>query len=117
MYIISIVVTDTKGTRFGQEGVTIRMASSYRAGDNRVFKNWKNSFVGADFGSIMFKKQEYAYGILISNYPIDDERNELGFCGIKVLESSVPVYVEQETFTDNTSMYILNNCSTDRISA
>ena len=109
--------SETKGARFGQNGVTIRLASSYKKDDNRVYKNWKSSVVGADFGSIMFKKQDYDYGILISNYPVDDDRNTIGFCGIKVLESSEPLEVEQETVTENTSMYILINSETEIFSA
>ncbi len=99
----------SKSMRFGENGVTIRLSSNYRLGDNRVEKNWENSVVGADFGSIMFKKENYEYGILISNFPIDDSRNNLGFCGIKVLESSSPIRVERLTNTDGDGMYKTGN--------
>src|SRR5699024_10920202 len=66
------VYNELKNIRFGEKGVTIRLSSNYKPGDNRVEKNWENSVVGADFGSIMFKKENYEYGILISNFPVDD---------------------------------------------
>lgn len=96
--------TSTKGVRFNQKGVTIRMASSYNINSNRVYRNW-NCSIEDDFGNIFFKKNPYEFGILISNYPIDDERNELGFCGIKVIRSGQQEYRSQMTSLRNGSMY------------
>ena len=96
---------DTKGTRFRQQNVTVRIASSYNQEDNRTYKLWRNVEEGDDFGSVMFKKQEYKYGILIVNYPEDDPRNEIGFRGIKVIEAGKAVEQEQITSTENSSMY------------
>lgn len=100
---------NTKGTRFNQQNVTVRIASSYRIEDNRTFKLWRSVELGNDFGSVMFKKQEYKYGILIINYPEDDERNEIGIRGIKILEAGEAIEQEQLTSTRNNSMYAKND--------
>ncbi|MBA6151449.1 DEAD/DEAH box helicase family protein [Gelidibacter maritimus] len=94
----------TKGTRFGQKGVTVRIASGYNLSSNRVYKNW-NCGLESDFGSVFFKKQQYEFGLLISNYPVDDVRNTLGFCGIKILVSGEREFRNQETDVLNGSMY------------
>ncbi len=96
---------NTRGTRFNQDNVTVRIASSYRQEDNRTFKLWRTVETGDDFGSVMFKKQEYRFGILIINYPENDERNEVGFRGIKILESGNAFEQDQITTTRNSSMY------------
>ncbi|MEO9501895.1 MAG: hypothetical protein ABJN73_05725 [Nonlabens ulvanivorans] len=59
----------------------------------------------SDFGNVFFKKNEYNYGILISNFPKDDLRNQLGFTGIKVFEVGKSEIREQHTDVDNHSMY------------
>lgn len=98
----------TKGTRFGQKGVTVRISSSYNQGSNRVYRNW-NCNIDDDFGNIFFKKNQYEYGILISNYPIDDSRNTLGFCGVKIIRSGEREWRVQETNINNSSMYGIQN--------
>jgi len=94
----------SKGARFGQKGVTVRIASSYKSNSNRVYKNW-NCTNDDDFGSVFFKKNQYEYGLLISNYPVDDERNQKGFCGVKVIRSGERFFRNQETSVLNASMY------------
>tara|TARA_R110002072_G_scaffold7503_2_gene40606 strand:+ start:360148 stop:361914 length:1767 start_codon:yes stop_codon:yes gene_type:complete len=94
----------TRGVRLNASDVTIRLASSYNQSSNRVYRNW-NCNVADDFGNIFFKKNQYKYGILISNYPIEDERNTLGFTGIKILHSGTAEWRSQETNVQNNSMY------------
>jgi len=94
----------SKGVRFKQEGVTVRIASGYNQNSNRVYRNWDCN-LNADFGNIFFKKNQYEFGILISNYPADDHRNQLGFTGIKILKSGVLHWRSLKTNTDNGSMY------------
>ena len=72
-----------KGFKLGQKGTTVRATSSYNPASNRVYKNWGSDYSN-DFGNV-FKKNQYKYGLLISNYPVSDPRNTIGFCGIKVL--------------------------------
>ena len=98
----------TKGTRFNQKGVTVRIASSYNKDSNRVYKYW-NCNLQSDFGNIFFKKIQYNYGILISNYPHDDIRNTTGIKGIKIITSGKREWRDQETVVKNNSMYILND--------
>ncbi|WP_417371480.1 hypothetical protein [Gelidibacter japonicus] len=100
----------TKGTRFKQMGVTVRIASSYNEASNRVYRNWKCTQQD-DFGNIFFKKNPYQYGILISNYPIDDDRNTLGFTGIKIIQSGKKEWRNQETNVQNNSMYGSNEAA------
>ncbi|MDA9089723.1 hypothetical protein N9K15_02140 [Maribacter arcticus] len=94
----------TKGTRFKQKGVTVRIASSYNRNSNRVYRNWSCS-LDHDFGSVFFKKNPYEYGILISNYPQGDDRNASGFTGIKIIRSGEQEWRSQETSVQNNSMY------------
>ena len=98
----------TKGMKFNQKGVTFRVSSSYNQNSNRVYKNWKCN-LESDFGSIFFKKNQYQYGILVSNYPEDDFRNKIGFTGIKIITSGVREWRNQETLTQNNSMYNLKD--------
>ncbi|HIP34172.1 MAG TPA: hypothetical protein EYG89_05575 [Bacteroidia bacterium] len=99
--------TSTKGMRFNQKGVTVRIASGYNQNSNRVYKNW-NCNINDDFGNVFFKKNQYEFGILISNYPVSDERNTLGFCGIKIIRSGEKEWREQQTSVFNASMYCSN---------
>ncbi len=94
----------TKGYRLNQEGVTVRIASSYNPDSNRVYKNW-TSDLNSDFGSVFFKKNNYEYGVLISNYPVDDPRNKLGVTGIKIFKSGIPYMASQNTSVMSQSMY------------
>jgi len=59
----------------------------------------------SDFGCIFFKKNNYEYGLLISNFPEGDNRNPVGACGIKVFKSEIPQMVLQDTAVFSTSMY------------
>lgn len=95
---------ETKGTRFNQKGITVRIASSYNQNSNRVYKNW-NCNLNSDFGSIFFKKNQYNYGILISNYPSDDARNTIGISGVNIITSGEREWRAQETLVQNDSMY------------
>lgn len=95
---------ETKGTRFNQKGVTVRIASGYNQNSNRVYKNWSCN-LDADFGSVFFKKNQYNYGLLISNFPEDDARNTIGQTGIKIITSGEREWREQETLVQNDSMY------------
>jgi len=94
----------SKGTRFNQKGVTVRIASTYNPKSNRVYKNWSCK-EGDDFGNVFFKKKQYKYGLLISNIPVDDPRNTLGFFGIKVIQAGKREYRKQISSTLNNSMY------------
>ena len=94
----------TKGTRFNQKGVTVRISSSYNQESNRVYKNW-NCKESDDFGSVFFKKNQYNYGLLISNFPEDDARNTINQTGIKIITSGEREWRSQETMVQNSSMY------------
>jgi hypothetical protein len=98
---------ETKGTRFNQKEVTVRIASGYNQNSNRVYKNW-NCNLESDFGNVFFKKIQYSYGLLISNFPSDDIRNTIGQTGIKIITSGDRDWREQETLVQNDSMYIVN---------
>jgi hypothetical protein len=94
----------SKGVRFKQDNVTVRIASGYSEKSNRVYNNWDCN-IKDDFGNIFFKKNQYNFGILISNFPIDDIRNKLAFTGIKILQSGKMQWRNQKTDTLNDSMY------------
>ena len=93
-----------KHSKFKIPNCTLRVASNYKPTSNRVYKHWNND-VGADFSNIFFQKYHYKYGILISNFDVNDHRNELGFRGIKVFFSSEPSFREMVTYVENDSMY------------
>lgn len=97
-----------KGFKLNAQDVTVRIASSYKLNDNRVYKNWPCGLTD-DFGSVFFKKKSYKYGLLISNYPAEDARNLNRFCGIKIFKSGLRKYLLRELGVLNTSMYSLNN--------
>jgi hypothetical protein len=89
---------------------TIRVASSYNAKDNRVYKLWNKYKKGDDFGDVMFKKKEYNWGLLVSNIPVGKKSkngitNELGFRGIEIYKAGTKTYRKSNTITDNHSMY------------
>ena len=46
------------------------------------------------------------YGLLISNYPVDDPRNKIGFCGVKLFLPGKQVYLNNLSRTFSTSMYL-----------
>ena len=93
-----------KHSKFKIPNCTLRVASNYKPTSNRVYKHWNNN-IGADFSNIFFQKYHYKYGILISNFDVNDHRNELGFRGIKVFFSSEPSFREMVTYVENDSMY------------
>lgn len=95
----------SKGTKLGAKDVTVRIASSYKKDDNRVYNSWDAS-MKEDFGSIFFKKNSYNYGLLISNYPKEDIRNHTGFTGIKVFVVGKTEMRERITDIENKSMYV-----------
>ena len=97
----------TKGMKFNQKGVTFRVSSSYNQNSNRVYKNW-NCNLKSDFGSVFFKKNQYNYGILVSNYPNDDSRNKIGVSGLKIITSGEREWRNQVTLIQNDSMYSLS---------
>lgn len=94
----------TKGTRFKQKGVTVRISSNYNQESNRVYRNW-NCGIGDDFGSVFFKKNQYEYGLLISNFPKDDARNSIEQTGVKIIRSGEKEHRSQHTIIHNASMY------------
>jgi len=92
---------------------TIRVASNYNKNDNRVYKLWDKLKKDDDFGSVMFKKKAYDWGILISNIPINKTsisgiKNELDFVGIEIYQAGVKTMITSVTATDNHSMYSIN---------
>ena len=97
----------TKGMKFNQKGVTFRVSSSYNQNSNRVYKNW-NCNLKSDFGIVFFKKNQYNYGILVSNYPNDDSRNKIGVSGLKIITSGKREWRNQVTLIQNDSMYNLS---------
>lgn len=103
-FIPTFYNVNTKGHRFKQKGVTVRIASSYNQASNRVYRNW-NCNLDSDFGSIFFKKNVYEYGLLISNFPEGDPRNTAGFTGIKIIQSGEREWRQQITNVVNGSMY------------
>jgi len=62
----------------------------------------------SDFGSVFFKKNQYNYGILVSNYPNDDSRNKIGVSGLKIITSGKREWRSQVTLIQNDSMYSLS---------
>ena len=99
-------INEPNTMRLNLNKTTVRIASSYNHDDNRVYKNW-GSTINSDFGAVFFKKREYDFGLLISNYKTSDQRNKIGFTGIKIFKSGNPVYKDQQTVTINDSMYSL----------
>lgn len=89
---------------------TIRVASSYCVRDNRVYKLMGNYKKGDDFGTVMFKKKNYDYGILISNIPVGKKskngiENDINFRGVEIYKASQKIFLSSDTITDNHSMY------------
>ena len=84
--------------------VQLRISSNYKK-YNTVFRGWKKG-LNDSFRSLFSHKNRVAkYGILISNYPKDDPRNELNFCGIKIFIPGEKHYCDRLTTTKNNSMY------------
>jgi hypothetical protein len=94
----------------GKSKTTIRVASSYNRVDNRVYKLWGKYKKGDDFGSVMFKKKRYDYGILISNIPVgliskSGITNEINFRGIEIYTAGTKIMLKSNVITNNHSMY------------
>lgn len=84
--------------------IQLRISSRYKK-YNTVFRAW-NKVKGDNFKSLFNHKNRQAeYGILISNFPKNDKRNELGFCGIKVFKPGKTIFLNRLTVTTNHSMY------------
>ena len=81
------------------------IASNYNEVSNRVYRNW-NVSKEDDFGNVFFKKNNYEYGFLISNFKEEDQRNYIGFKGLKVFRSGESYMCNQDTSTTNNSMYL-----------
>ena len=74
-----------------------------------MFRAW-NKENGDNFKSLFNHKNRQAeYGILISNFPKNDPRNELSFCGVKVFKPGKTVFLNRLTVTTNHSMYKFDN--------
>jgi hypothetical protein len=101
----SFVENKNKGYKFNQEGITVRIASNYNEVSNRVYRNW-NVSKEDDFGNVFFKKNNYEYGFLISNFKEEDSRNSIGFKGLKVFRSGEGFMCDQDTSVTNNSMYL-----------
>ncbi|WP_397445274.1 hypothetical protein [Polaribacter sp. R77954] len=72
-----------------------------------MYKNW-NCNVESDFGSVFFKKNQYNFGLLISNFLEDDARNSIGQSGVNIITSGEREWRVQETNVLNESMYSLS---------
>tara|TARA_B110000483_G_scaffold41692_1_gene51743 strand:- start:922 stop:1518 length:597 start_codon:yes stop_codon:yes gene_type:complete len=84
--------------------VQLRISSNYKK-YNTVFRGWEKGNNG-NFRSLFSHKNRIAdYGILISNYPKEDSRNKIGFCGLKIFIPGEKFYCERLTTTKNNSMY------------
>ena len=85
--------------------IQLRISSNYKK-YNSVFRSWHKT-IGDNYKSIFNHKKEMSkYGLLISNYPIDDPRNEIDFCGVKLYLPGETVYFKNTSRTFSTSMYL-----------
>lgn len=88
----------------GDTNIQLRVASNYIR-NNAVYRYW-NRDTDDNFKSIFVHNRiQNKYGILLSNFPVSDPRNDLGFCGIKVFESGEMKYQKRMATTLNQSMY------------
>lgn len=90
---------------------TIRVASNYKADDNRVYKLWNKYSIGEDFRNVILTRKFYKWGILISNIPIglnskSGIENYINFRGIEIYEAGNKITQRSHTISDNHSMYI-----------
>ena len=87
--------------------IQLRISSRYKK-NNTVFKSWNKS-IGDNFKSIFNHKNIACdYGILISNYPKKDGRNEIDFCGLKLFIPGKEVCQNRLSKTYNNSMHFKN---------
>ena len=85
--------------------IQVRIASNYKKYNN-VYKSW-NKQVGDNIkGLFNHNNKEAKYGLLVANYPLDDQRNKIDFCGVKLFIPGSPVKYERSSNTYNKSMYI-----------
>ena len=63
--------------------VQVRIASNYKKYNN-VYKSWNKKFGDNIKGLFNHNNKEAKYGLLVANYPIDDDRNKINFCGVKL---------------------------------
>ena len=97
--------TIKRGVKLNCDNTTVRIASNYKEG-KKIFARWKSD-LGSNFNGIFFnKKNSHKYGILVSNFPVNHELNNIGFCGIKVFKTDGDLFLKQSTNTVNNSMYV-----------
>lgn len=87
------------------QDIQIRVSSNYKK-YNTVFKNWHKNKGDDIKGLFNHHNKQAKYGILVSNYPINDIRNELNFCGIKLFIPGENLNTNNLSKTFNTSMYL-----------
>ena len=84
---------------------TARFASSYNPKSNRVYKLWKSidkkGYKNLDFGSVMFMKKRYKYGLLVSNCPNKD----IKFVGVRLIEAGRKKMLTHKISVNSKSMH------------
>ena len=86
------------------EKVQVRIASNYKRYNN-VYKSWDKEVGDNIKGLFNHNNKEAKYGVLVANLPVEDERNKIGFCGVKVFIPDTPKEFERSSKTYNHSMY------------
>ena len=84
--------------------IQVRIASNYKK-YNTVYRSWNKQEGDNIKGLFNHNNKEAKYGILISNFPLNDERNKIGFCGIKLFIPGAPITLGRSSQTYNHSMY------------
>lgn len=88
----------------GDTNIQLRVASNYTK-TNSVYRYW-NRGVEDNYKTIFAHNRiRSQYGILLSNYPSNDSRNELGFCGLKIFVCGEAVFQNRLAVVLNKSMY------------
>ena len=72
---------------------------------NNVYKSWDKQVGDNIKGLFNHNNKEAKYGVLVANLPVEDERNKIGFCGVKVFIPGTPTEFERSSKTYNHSMY------------
>jgi len=85
--------------------IQVRIASNYKKYNN-VYKSWNKQIGDNIKGLFNHNNKEAKYGLLVANYPLDDQRNKINFCGVKLFIPGSPVKYERSSNTYNKSMYI-----------
>ena len=86
------------------ETIQIRTASNYKRYNN-VYKSWDKQVGDNIKGLFNHNNKNAMFGILVANHPKDDERNKIGFCGLKLFIPSEPKKIKRSSKTYNKSMY------------